>query len=145
MGRRLCDFVWVSGVPVICARVVDLLLANEVRGWTTYPVRVFDRKGVEALGYSGLSVTGRCESICFDRGRAEVVYKDLPGGRFPFYKGLSVTTDSWDGSDIFTCADMKTGFVVVTPKVRDLCRDARITNVEFQSITDVLDPETAHL
>ena len=143
MGRKLCDFIWVSLVPIIHQRVVDLLTLGGVTGWATYLVQVFDRQGVPAPGYHGLSITGRCESIFVDRARAEVVYEDLPGGRFPHYKGLSITTDSWDGSDIFTAADGKTGFVIVTTKVRDLLASASVTNVVLRPISEFVDPETA--
>jgi hypothetical protein len=143
MGRKLCDFIWVSLVPIIHQRVVDLLTLGGVTGWATYPVQVFDREGVPVPGYHGLSITGRCESIFVDRKRAEVVYRDLPGGRFPYYKGLHLTTESWDGSDVFTAADGKTGHIVVTEKVRDLFAKARVTNVEISPILEYVSPESA--
>lgn len=136
MGRKLCDFIWVSLVPIIHERVVDLLTLGGVTGWDTYPVRVFDRQGQPAPGYHGLIITGLCESIFVDPERAEVVYQDLPGGRFPYYKGLTVTTDSWDGSDIFRAADRKTDHVVVTTKVEALFASAGVTNVALRPISE---------
>ena len=143
MGRKLCDFIWVSLVPIIHQRVVDLLTLGGVTGWTSYPVLVIDRNGREVRDYHGLCITGRCESIFVDRKRAEVVYRDLPGGRFPYYKGLHVTTESWDGSDIFAAADGKTGHIVVTEKVRKLFAKARVTNVELNPIAEYVSPEKA--
>jgi hypothetical protein len=143
MGRKLCDFIWVSLVPIIHQRVVDLLTLGGVTGWTSYPVLVIDRDGREVRDYHGLCITGRCESVFVDRKRAEVVYQDMPGGRFPYYKGLHVTTESWDGSDVFTAADGKTGHIVVTEKVRDLFAKARVTNVEISPISEYVSPESA--
>jgi len=140
MGWKLCDFIWVSMVPLIHQRVVDLLALGGVSGWSSYPVKVIDRKGEELDTYHGLCVVGRCESIYVDR--REVVYRDLPGGRFPYYKGLAFTTDSWDGSDIFTSADHKTGFILVTQKVKDLFAKAKVTNVVLEPISEFIDPES---
>jgi hypothetical protein len=142
MGWMLCDFIWVSLVPIIHERVVDLLTLGGVTG-ASYPVQVFDREGRPAPGYHGLSITGRCKSIFVDPKRAEVIYQDLPGGRFPYYKGLHVTTESWDGSDIFTAADGKTGHIVVTEKVRVLLARARVTNVELSPVSEYVSPESA--
>jgi len=137
MGRKLCDFIWVSLVPIIHQRVVDLLTLGGVTGWATYPVQVFDREGLPAPGYHGLSITGRCRSMYLDAAHSEVVYEELPGGLCPYYKGLYITTDSWDGSDIFTSADHETDYLVVTEKVRDLLTKARVTNVRLYPVSDV--------
>jgi hypothetical protein len=140
MGGKLCDFIWVSLVPIIHQRVVDLLTSGEVTGWSSYPVLVIDREGREVKDYHGLCVTGRCGSIFVDRQRAEVVYRELPGGRFPYYRGLHITTESWDGSDMFTAADGKTGWVVVSEKVKHLFVKARVSNVRLTPISEIETP-----
>lgn len=137
MGRRLCDFIWVSLIPIIHQRVVDLLTLAGTTGWAAYPVQVFDRQGVPVTGYHGLIITGRCQSMFLDAEHSEVVYEELPGGRYPYYKGLHITTDSWDGTDIFTAADGKTGWVVVTEKVKELFVKAKVTNVRLYPVSEV--------
>lgn len=137
MGRKLCDFIWVSLVPIIHQRVVDLLTLGGVTGWTSYPVLVIDRDGREVREYHGLCITGRCQSMYLDAAHSELVYEELPGGLCPFYKGLHITTDSWDGSDIFRAADGKSGWVVATEKVKDLFVKAKVTNVRLYPVSDV--------
>lgn len=128
LGSKLRDFVWVSTVPLVHDRVIQLLTLTNATGWGTYPVQLFDRNDREVQGYSGLSITGRCQSMFLDKAHSLVVYDEYPTGLYPSYKGLYPTLDSWDGSDLFTSADGRTGFTVVTAKVRDVLVNAGITN-----------------
>ena len=72
-----------------------------------------------------------------DKEHSELVYEVNPRGKFPYYKGLFITLDSWDGSDFFMSADGKTEFVVVTRKVHDLFRKASVTNIRMEPISEV--------
>lgn len=137
MGRKLCDFIWVSLVPIIHQRVVDLLTLGGVTGWATYPVQVFDQQGEPAPGYHGLRITGRCQSMYLDAAHSRIVYEELPGGRFPYYQGLYIPIETWDRSDMFTSSDHKTAYVVVTEKVRVLFAKAKVTNVRLYPVSEV--------
>jgi hypothetical protein len=137
MGGRLRDFIWISLEPVVHERVIKTLHDAGITGWATYAVQVYERDGRAVPDYHGFAITGRCGSMFLDKEHSEVVYKDYPGGRFPNYKGLYVTTDSWDGSDLFVAADGKTGHVVVTQRVVELFRRKKITNVVFEPVSEV--------
>lgn len=136
-GRKLLDFIWISLEPLVHERVMDLLTLSSVTGWATYPVEVYDSEERSIPGYHGFSITGRCESMFMDRDHSQLVYEENPRGRFPYYKGLFITTDSWDGSDIFTAADGRTGHIIITERVRDLFRKAKATNVRFEPVSEV--------
>jgi len=138
MGGRLRDFIWIGTIPIVHERVVEALMSANLTGWDTYPVQVFTRDGKAAADYHGFAITGRCGSLFLDKEHSEVVYQDYPGGRFPKYKGLFVTTDSWDGSDLFIAADGKTGWKVVTQRVVEIFRRKKVTNVSFEPVSEVL-------
>jgi len=61
MGGRAMDILWSTCIPVmaISSRVVALFREHGFTGWSTYPVRVFGRKGEPIEGYHGFAVTGR--------------------------------------------------------------------------------------
>lgn len=130
------DFMWVSLEPLIHRRIGDLLELSTVTGWSTYPVEVHDRDGALA-GFCGLAITGRCQSIFLDKNHSELVYEVTSRGQFPYYKGLSITVDSWDGSDFFMSADGQSEWIVVTRKVRDLFRKANVTNIRMEPVSQV--------
>ena len=137
MGRKLLDFIWISLEPVVHERVIETLDSAGITGWATYGVQVYDRGGRAIPGYQGFAITGRCGSMYLNKEHSEVIYEDLPGGRFPSYKGLYVAADSWDGSDVFVAADGKTAHMVVTRRVAELFRRKKITNVAFESVSEV--------
>lgn len=136
-GRKLLDVVWISLVPVIHERVVEALRLSKVTGWGIYPVEIFDREERLIRDYHGLVVTGRCESMFLDKEHSRIVYEETSRGRFPYYRGLSITTDSWDGSDIFTAADGRTAYTIITERLRDLLVKAKITNVLIRPVSEI--------
>lgn len=88
-------------------------------GWATYPVAVSTRRGEIVSGYSGLSVTGRSRRV--------------PG--LPFLAGIASlgseegARQTRAGADL--CLDGGSSLVVVTARVRDALRAARVGNVSF--------------
>ena len=46
---------------------------NNPTGWKIYPIKLYDKKDNEVLGYHGLSVTGKCASI--DYSKSEIIEK----------------------------------------------------------------------
>ncbi|MGN6370569.1 MAG: hypothetical protein ACTHN5_20140 [Phycisphaerae bacterium] len=83
---------------LLSERVVDVLSANRLRGWSTYPVKMVDPKGDEIHGYFGLSITGRGGPI--DKTKRDIVGESRTG-RCLKTKGVSFDEKNWDGSDIF--------------------------------------------
>jgi hypothetical protein len=138
MGRKLYDFVWAVLYPLIHTRVIDLLTPAKISGWSTYRVKVTGPDGTVIPEYHGLSIRGRCGSITFNK--AEIVVEKTQYGTFRRYKGLNVTEDSWDGSDMFIGADHQTTFILVTERVYELFRDEKVGNVDFEPKCEVRVP-----
>ena len=138
-GRILKDFVWTGAIaPLVSERVVSLLTKEAVSGWSTFPVKLFDRNGREVLGYVGLAVTGRCRWIGFDRREESLIYRpNRSGGQTRYFKGLKFDEQSWDGSDLFMDAEARTGWVLTTERVYKSFTAGKITNVEFTPLDDV--------
>lgn len=60
----------------------------------------------------------------------------MPGGVFPYWRGLYFDPDTWDGSDIFMPGG-RTGWVFVLDHVRDALEKAHVKNVAFQRLDEV--------
>jgi hypothetical protein len=138
MGGKPGDLIWTTWAAVflIAERVRKLLEDAHVTGWKTYPVEVTDRQKAIVPGYHGFAVTGRCGA--FDPSKSQIVIKPAPvprGRASPFRRGLYFDPATWDGSDVF-CSDDGSGTVVVTPRVQELFRRNKLTNVRFQRLTD---------
>lgn len=135
-GHKRVDFVGTeyAMLDLVSDRFVDLLSARGFTGWTTYPVRVLDKSGEEVPGYHGLSVLGRCGPL--DPAKAErIVLPAPPGGKaMPGWRGFYFDPSSWDGRDFFVPEG--TGHVFVTEAVKDALKKAKLSNIEFQRITE---------
>jgi hypothetical protein len=137
MGGQVTDFLWSDLVHMVCisSKVVEILSANEVTGWSTYPVEVYGRKGEPLPGYHGLAVTGsECRR---DRSRSQIFTRQaVPGGEpYKVYKGLYFYEEDWDGSDIFRVSS--SGGTIVTEKVKKVFKTAKVTNVKLTPLPEV--------
>jgi hypothetical protein len=142
MGGEATDIMWSGLIPLFCvsSRVVKILEENGFTGWSLYPVKVYDRKGNELPGYHGLSVTSYAGKQ--DLRRCEIIAKPpmTPNGRpYNVYKGFYFEDEKWDGSDIFR---VYSSHIIVTKKVKDTFKQAKIINVRF---TPLLENETLDL
>ena len=136
MGGAPKDVVWTGFVaPIVFHhRIIELLVAKRLSGWSIYPVAVHGRKGEVFKEYSGLAFKGRCGPT--DDSRSEVVQRDYPGGRFPNLKGIFFDPESWDGSDFFMSSDGGLrGFV--TQPVKTCFDQAKVTQLAFEKLTEV--------
>ncbi len=130
-GKQTTDFLWSQSIHLVCIseRLMALLTVNEITGWSTYPVEIFDRKGNPLPGYHGFAVTG---PVCdLDRSRSEIVDKPPPtpqGQGYQVYRGLYFDESQWDGSDMFW---VERADPVVTEKVFQLFKRNKISNVRF--------------
>ena len=134
-GRTPEDLVW-GGVVVCLAseRLLELLTAHRVTGWTTYPVELVGAKKARIPGYRGLAVTGRCGPI--QRERSRVVELRAPSGGLAKERiGLHFDPASWDGSDVFFPHGTVHPFI--TARVVALLERERVTNVGWERILDV--------
>ncbi|MHB1295631.1 MAG: hypothetical protein ACYC4R_11630 [Anaerolineae bacterium] len=140
MGGQAVDVLWSGLVVLFCvsSRVVDLLRAEGITGWDTFPVEVYDRRGGFLPGYHGFAITGpTCRR---DKSRSTIVAKPPPpptptgrGGKV--YRGLYFHEADWDGSDFFWVDNC--GGRVVTERVYRLFRRHKIGNVRFVPLPEV--------
>jgi hypothetical protein len=124
-GRKPTDFVGTTlgTLFVVSGAFVDTLRKNGFTGWSTFPVVISPKKGVELRGYTGLAVTGRCGAIDESLSQPIRLEPFAPGGETTDgLRGMYFDPSSWDGSDIFTPAG--TSFVCVAPSVRQALLDA---------------------
>lgn len=134
-GIRASDFLWTQLINPVCIseRVVCILRNNEVSGWATYPVEVFDKEGNLLSEYHGLAVTGAvCEA---DFSRSTVVTKPPPtprGKSYKVYRGLHFNEEDWDGSDMFWVGGVR----VVVERVKELLEQEMVENVRFTPLPD---------
>lgn len=97
-NKKFADFINADCLDseIICSdRVIDLLLDNNIKGWKTYPVEIYDMKENYVGGYNGFSVIGRCGAIKPSLSEVFVDYNEKALLGFP------LDLDTWDGSDIF--------------------------------------------
>jgi hypothetical protein len=136
-GNKLGDLMNTGLVVLylISDRMRALFEQEGFTGWQTFPVVIYDKKGVEVPGYHGFSVTGRCGPI--DYTRCEVVTRRyVPHGpEVRFCKGLYVGLDQWDGSDFF----MPPAYygTICTARVVEAVRRAKLTLIDFRNLADI--------
>jgi hypothetical protein len=139
-GNKWKDCVWKSllGPPIISERVVTLLRSQNISGWETFPVALFDVSGEAVPGYVGLAIVGRCPGrIDFDKRESAVLYApSAKGAPMPRFRGLHFKTDGWDHSDLFMDSE-GTGWILVTEKVANLFSRSKVSNCTFKNIATV--------
>ena len=134
-GTIATDILWMQLVAPVCVakRVIRILSENEVSGWSTYPVEVFDQEGELLADYHGLVVTG---GVCdADYNRSAVITKPPPAPRgksYDVYKGLFFDEDQWDGSDMFWVGGVR----VVVEKVKTAFEKSGVENVAFTPLPE---------
>lgn len=134
-GSKATDFLWTQLVTPVCVsqRVIRILSENDVSGWSTYPVEVFDPEGRLLAEYKGLVVTG---AVCdADYSRSALIAKPPPtprGKGYDVYKGLFFSEEQWDGSDMFWVGGVR----VVTEKVKKSLEQSGVENVAFTPLAE---------
>ncbi len=134
-GSKATNVLWTQLVTPVCVsgRVIRILSDNEVSGWSTYPVELFDPQGGLLADYHGLAVTG---AVCdADYSRSAVVTKPPPAPRgksYDVYKGLFFDENQWDGSDMFWVGGVR----VVVDKVKRIFERNKIDNVKFTPLSE---------
>jgi hypothetical protein len=137
MGGSIVDFLWTDYIPLLCIsdRIIDLLLNNHCTGWSTYPVKVYDRQKNYLPGYHGLAIKHSVGEIEINRSGIITKPPMTPKGRpRRVYKGIFFDENKWDGSDIFR---IESFFMIVTKKVRDILKQSKITNIRLTALSEV--------
>ncbi len=136
-GKKLTDMLDTGFVSLflISDKMLRVLKENKITGWKTYPVKVYDKKGNEVEDYHGFSITGRSGPINYDK--SEIIEKQLApeGPPSKYYKGRYFGYEKWDGSDFFIPEG--TFYIIVTKKVVQAFKKAKLTNIRFECLTDI--------
>jgi len=136
-GSQLCDILWTGFPPLVCfsSRVIDFLSAENITGWSTFPVQVCSKKDEPIPDYYGFSVTGRECRRDFERSEL-IPYPGYSGdGPKMANKGYFFIEEDWDGSDIFL---IWPGMIVFSEKVYKLFVKENVKNVKFIPLPEVL-------
>lgn len=124
-GKRFRDVLDNRGGEMLISdRLKQLLIDNNITGWKSYPICMFDKRGNEVHGYSGFSVTGRCGGTLEYR-TDKVCYED----GYRFFEGLSFDIAQWDGSDIFMVNGNRA--IIITKLVYKLFKENKIDAIEM--------------
>ena len=133
-GNELDDILdtGVVGLFLISDRMKTVLEENNLTGWKTFPIKLYDKNGNEIIGYHGLSITGRCGSASFEK--SEIIEKQLvpTGPVCKYYKGISI--DNWDGMDFFSPDKKYRAFI--TKRTADILKKSKLTNVRLENLAD---------
>ena len=136
-GKKMTDFLntgWSTLYP-ITDKVLNLLIKNNITGWKTYPIEVYDKFGTEISGYHGFSITGRCKDIDLSLLDEKVNYQYIKDGPVhQYYRGYPLDLSTWDGSDIFVLSG--TGSTFFTRKVYNIFKENKITNFDPKNVMD---------
>jgi hypothetical protein len=134
-GKKMVDILdtgWPS-LFLISDRMKAILEENELTGWKTFPIQVYDKKGAEIPSYYGFSITGHCAPI--DYRKSEIIEKQWitpTGPMCKFYKGIFI--DKWDGTDFFSPED--TYDLFITRRAADILKKNKITNMQLENLTE---------
>lgn len=138
-GKQARDFLGAGVAELISPKVQAILTELGATGWTSTPVTAPAAQAPMLEGYRLLVALGRAGEI--DESRAERGWSDDSDGTvsMPVFRGLYFAGDEWDGSDVFM-APVK-GHVFVTRRVRDALVQARVTNVDFEPLSQFESPD----
>jgi hypothetical protein len=132
-GRRTADVVWVDGFqPAISAKVVALLDAEGVKGWSLADIRLRTRTGETDDSFHLLRFGFRCPTP----GWRSVETRSLEDGSFSWQvrSGMLLEGCDFEHSDFYL--PLATLHLVCSPKVYSLFRRAKVTGVDFTSAED---------
>ena len=136
-GNKLHDILdtgWAS-LYLISDKMKAALEENDLTGWKVFVVKVLDKQDREINGYHGLSITGRCGKINYNK--SEIVEKRLvPNGPLvKYYKGLHIGLEEWDGTDFFL--PEKTLWIIVTKTAAEALIKNKLTNIKFENLPEI--------
>jgi len=121
------------------SNVIDILESNNLLGWTKTPAKVKDKfqKHIDE-DFFGLSVYGRVDPL--DYLQSDVFMKQMPGGLFPYFKGLRFNPESWDVSDIFMERKhhdgRETAQIFVTKRFVEIFKKHKLKNIKFTNFNE---------
>lgn len=146
-GKKMTDFLNTGCGPLltpISDKVLDILVQNNITGWKTYPVKIFNKHGIEIFGYHGFSITGRCKDVNLSLLQKKVDYQYIKDGPvYQYYKGFPIDLSTWDKSDIFLLSG--TRYLFISEKVYKLFKYNKITNIDCKKVSDKIIKEDSEV
>ncbi len=141
-GGKAGDLVAVGALFFVSDRVLQVFDENGFEKYETFPVEVRGGRGEPLPRYHGISFDGRGGPLLEEEsGPVFFVGPDGKRTRVAFEHGIVFDTSRWDGSDLFYLEELP-GMKMVTARVRDALRKAKITNCAFTPLEAVLNPNT---
>jgi hypothetical protein len=135
-GSKLFDMMGsgFASLLLMSARAIQILRDGGFTGWRSFPVEIEGKKGQRVEGYEGLVITGRCGPVNWSRGKHVRKPPPVPRGQgYDAWVGMYFDPASWDGFDVFLPEG--TTYITVTETVKLAFERARITNCEFEPLT----------
>ena len=135
-GKKYTDILDTGRVNLylISDRLKKILEENELTGWKTFPIRLYDKKENEIFGYNGFSITGHCDPI--DYSKSEIIEKKYAsnGPIVKLYKGKFFNLNSWNGTNFFSPRGKLNIFI--DKKTADLLKRNKITNLNLINLAE---------
>lgn len=135
-GKNLTDLLDTghASLYLISDRMKTILEEKDLTGWQTFPIILYDKKGVEIRGYNGFSIIGHCAPIDYEK--SEIIEKRrVPTGPIcKFYKGEFIDIDKWDGKDFFSPDNSYD--LIITKNAADVLKSNKITNLHLENLAD---------
>jgi len=133
-GNKLRDMLdtGLVGLFLISDRMKTILEENNLTGWKTFPIKIYDENGDEITGYHGFSIIGRSGPINYEK--SEIIEKRLvPTGPISkYYKGIFI--DKWDEMDFFSPDKKYRTFI--TKKAADILKKSKLTNIRLENLAE---------
>jgi len=110
---------------LISEKLANFMIAQEMTGFKLFNVIAFDKKGEEPFKYYGLSITGVCGSVNFEKSTQFKKF-DIQGNERNYYKGFPIDLSKWDGSDLFLPEGNDS--IIITEKVAEKFAALKLIN-----------------
>lgn len=141
-GWKIRDVIAFNGIHfLISDRVKDIFESNGLTGWKSFPVKVYNKKKEEVLGYNGFSITGRTGPI-YKKEKHLFKKRYAPTGPLvDTYKGIFFDLNGWDGSDFFLpvqrIGNDPEGVICMTQKSYRAIKEAKVDTFSLEHLPDV--------
>ena len=126
--RDMLDMRFDGNCFLISDRMKVLMEENQITGWKSYPVIVYDKKGNEMLGYHGFTVTGKGGNTSMLKPWAEIGMDERPS--FILWDKCL-----WDGSDVFR---IWPNYLTITAKTMRLFKKNEITAASYSPLSKLV-------
>lgn len=136
-GEKLYDLLDTGFISLylISEKFKNLLIKYNFTGWKSYPISMYNKKGIVIDGYSGFSVIGTSGKI--DYTKSKIIEKStVPNGPVSkYYIGEYFGLDEWDGSDFFIPKGHHR--INCTMRVKEVLLKEKITHLRLVNLMEI--------